>query len=67
MHLSNYLFSFLAQTRSFVNKQFLSIEDPVQRAMKADTASLIELRVDKEVITTRTTLNAVQSKAFSKK
>jgi acetolactate synthase-1/2/3 large subunit len=38
-----------------------------ERASKAKTASLIELRMDQEAITTRTTLSAIRAAALKKK
>ena len=42
-------------------------EPAFERAMKAKTASLIELRLDPEAITTRTTLSAIRAAALKKK
>ena len=38
-----------------------------ERAFAANTASLIELRIDPEAITTRTTLSAIRNAALKKK
>ena len=42
-------------------------EPAFERAMKAKTASLIELRIDPEAITTRTTLSAIRAAALKSK
>jgi acetolactate synthase-1/2/3 large subunit len=42
-------------------------EPAFERAMKAKTASLIELRIDPEAITTRTTLSAIRAAALKNK
>jgi acetolactate synthase-1/2/3 large subunit len=42
-------------------------EPAFERAMKAKTASLIELRMDPEAITTRTTLSAIRANALKSK
>ena len=42
-------------------------EPAFERAMKAKTASLIELRLDPEAITTRTTLSAIRAAALKNK
>jgi len=42
-------------------------EPAFERAMKAKIASLIELRIDPEAITTRTTLSAIRANALEKK
>jgi acetolactate synthase-1/2/3 large subunit len=42
-------------------------EGAFERAMKAKTASLIELRIDPEAITTRTTLSAIRATALKNK
>jgi len=42
-------------------------EPAFERAMKAKTASLIELRIDPEAITTRTTLSAIRAAALKAK
>ena len=39
-------------------------EPAFERAWKAETASLIELRIDPEAITTRTTLSAIRAAAL---
>jgi acetolactate synthase-1/2/3 large subunit len=42
-------------------------EAAFERAWKANTASLIELRIDPEAITTRTTLSAIRAAALKNK
>ncbi|MBI2509636.1 MAG: hypothetical protein HYV99_06650, partial [Betaproteobacteria bacterium] len=48
-------------------EQTADFEPAFERAWNAKTSSLIELRIDPEAITTRTTLSAIRANALKNK